>query len=268
MTGMRGLYIFLSIVAITFMVLSAAASFALKGEAAWGDLLLNLSAEVFGILATVFFIERIIRSREERAWHPIKRLIYEKLRDANRDFEQDLPADLPQPTTALLREALDKITLQVRLRAILVNDVVDDILKNAYAQGRVRHFDSSLHLVNLIHHRSGQVLREYRTVLSEVLDTSAHLLEQALLDRLHNLDKRIVEALKLSADYWQDFSTSDSTSFKYPRQTREGESREEYENYLFENADEIFKPLVTGLAPVIQESTLLNVWIENELKRR
>jgi hypothetical protein len=37
----------------------------------WVDLLLNLLTEALGILVTVFFVDRLIKRREEARWPPL-----------------------------------------------------------------------------------------------------------------------------------------------------------------------------------------------------
>jgi hypothetical protein len=43
------------------------------------DLLLNLVAELFGIVVTVFFVDRLIQKREEARWLPSKYYLYSRL---------------------------------------------------------------------------------------------------------------------------------------------------------------------------------------------
>jgi hypothetical protein len=45
----------------------------------WFDLGLNLFSEVLGIFVTVFFVDRILKSREERRWKASKIFVYSKL---------------------------------------------------------------------------------------------------------------------------------------------------------------------------------------------
>jgi hypothetical protein len=281
MTGMRGLYIFLSIVAVTLMVLFTATSFALKGKANWDDLLLNLGAEVFGILATVFFIERIIRSREEQELLPVKHLIYDKLLEAISRFERELlyplflqdEQDLPpltsqsfsQPSVALqsLRGMRDKHTLQTRFQEVLVDGLTEQLLRvedprheqiPEYGNWPVwmpSEVESVLEEVR-------EILATYRTVVPEVLDTWAHLLEPTLLNILQRLDGRIEEALR----------TSDPQDHQFGIFFREGRSRDEYERNVREQLDVFLNPVSSAVAEVIQQSWSLGDWIENEISKR
>lgn len=251
MTELRRLYIFLSVVAVILMVLTTATSFILKEEAAWGDLLLNLSAEVFGVLVTVFVIERIIRWREEQTWRSVKLLVYEKLQTVHYQFEQDLTATLPQPAAALLSEVLDSHTLHMRLREILVDDVLNRTSESEYRLKRVEE------LVKHYFFETHGVLFKYRTVLGEVFNSSGPMLDQALLESLHLLDRRIAEAL----------NTVNQAFLEHERLIWERTRLIENKNYLREELDTIFEPLATSLASVIQTSTILNGLVERKHSR-
>jgi hypothetical protein len=45
----------------------------------WVDLLLNVITEALGIIVTVFFVDRLLKKREEARWKPSKSLAYSKL---------------------------------------------------------------------------------------------------------------------------------------------------------------------------------------------
>lgn len=50
------------------------------------DLLLNLVAEGLGIVITIFFIDRLLRKREEEKWRPMREYIFAKIFETLGDF--------------------------------------------------------------------------------------------------------------------------------------------------------------------------------------
>lgn len=71
--------IWVLIILVFFTILSMLMHVAVKGEADWGDLFVNLSSEIIGIIVTVYLVDMVIKRNEEKSWGGIKTGIIREL---------------------------------------------------------------------------------------------------------------------------------------------------------------------------------------------
>ncbi len=254
------------------MILTTVGSFYLQGEVALSDLLLNLSAEIFGIVVTVFVIERIIAWRESRAWLPARRGLHEKLLDIITDLMRDLTQGMDPPNLGGEDVSVDERNKRLRdieeqLRRRYVTSAAGPIISQLRSGRRSRVPKREL---SAPYDRVKGSLTKARVRLSEAMDVSAALLEAELLAMLQVLEREISGALADIDDAWKDINhrRTRSDGEMFPRMPEQNESLEEhgdYAKYLHEALGEIYRPLTRAIASVLKAGAGPKPWLEVRL---
>jgi len=151
----------------------------------WNDLWLNLLAEGLGIIATVFVIDRLLKIREEKRWLPSKNLLYADLTKLiDRLFRETIPFELQERSRTVWCFGSAQVILGIdfKEKLIAVNYGIDRLLIED------RKFDA-------------EILSRYQTQIHEKLNTSAHLMEPELLEKLMKLDGLLTSQSITTSDW-------------------------------------------------------------------
>ena len=154
------------------------------------DLLLNLIAEVIGIIATVFIVDRLIQRREEKRWLPSKHHAYAKLLETIGNLLNDtLPQEVKKPSSEMYMYgnvgAFPKIELGL-------DEPMSPTLLPSIEQGIELHkqFDT-------------EIVSRARQEIEDILDQRAFLLDPELLTLVLELDRRLTSLVQINVD-WEE----------------------------------------------------------------
>ena len=226
--------------------------FSLKSQGSnWGDLLLNIGSEIFGIVVTVVLVERILTWRAELLQRPAKRTEYSTLLEwLDTLFHEVLFLD---------GNSDEALSSKQNQRNINLASAEERILKNLVAKAyeKLEPVSSPQEALNLVDREVQSVLEEKSEQLQELSTTSGELLDKALRNKLHELDQEfqkqlaMYQALKLP--HYDDKKYEDTKLLK----------EEEVACYF----EEAFKPIATAIVAVLRAAFKVRNWLETWLTR-
>lgn len=169
-------------------------------RAAWDFFGSNLAAEVIGIVATVFVIDRVLKRREklreEQLWHPTKQLLYDKLLNTIGYLLIDtLPPDFrtEDRSSGTLVVKLAKDVSDPAVEALLTKRLVSDLLASPpgadESPGEATKISTEIFCKNL-----QLFFSRARRQVKEIFGSAAFLLDPELTNLLHIFDQKLVYA--------------------------------------------------------------------------
>lgn len=150
------------------------------------DLLLNLIAEMIGIIVTVLIIDRMIQRREQKRWLPSKHYVHARLFEIIDNF---LDSTFPPRFTRLTKTVYEYGRVTVFAKTELDETMPPTLYSDTAEALRLRkHFDI-------------EIVSRAKQGIDAILDRQAFLLDPELLTPLFSLDRGLMALMQTSHDW-------------------------------------------------------------------
>ena len=151
----------------------------------WNDLWLNLLAEGIGIVVTVFVIDRLLKYREEKRWHPAKNLLYSKLFAIANDFLiHFIPVEYCKIEVVVYYFGESEVMVGIEIDNNLLPELVENNFGLADSIPETGFIDI-------------ETIEALKNDIKDILSNSIELIEPELLSQLLDLENSLAFLLKL-----------------------------------------------------------------------
>lgn len=153
----------------------------------WGfDLSLNLFSEVFGIVITVFIVDKIIKKRVGKQWTPLRELLYAQIvYIIDEIYETTLTERFRKPVRERRSYEFEHTTAYSKI------EPNTEVILDLNFQNFIQDEADSAYFTNLLAR-----LPEIRNEINNIVQTSTSVIEPKLLERLIRMNNQLRDIIE------------------------------------------------------------------------